>query len=286
LFGRSLLATVRAWLLGAPGLRFGAFGRLVGARALLVGERAGLDLLLTPVNIVRYWEFPFARRHLPPRTGSCLDVASPRLFSYYVASYRGPSSIRVINPDVADADLTANLAAVLRLGCIDVEAVPVQALASEGGRYDAIWSISVVEHIPGDGDTAAMRVMYGALAPGGRLIVTVPVDRRPWDEFRDADPYGLGSSRGPQGYFFQRWYDEAAIHTRLIDPIEPPSVALEWFGERVPGRFADYEREWQRFGHRRTVDDPHEIGAWYRPFARWAEMPGQGVCGIAIGKPS
>jgi hypothetical protein len=59
-------------------------------------------------------------------------------------------------------------------------------------------------------------------------------------------------------------------------------VTLEWFGERVAGRFAGDERDRQRRRHHRTVDDPWEIGAWYRRFPAWPEMPVQGVCGIAM----
>jgi SAM-dependent methyltransferase len=284
LLGRAMIAALAGWIRGAPGQRFGVFGRVVGLRAVIARRAGGSDLLLTPVNIVRYWEFPFALRHLPRNARSFLDVGSPRLLSLYVASRQRSARLRVINPDVRDAEETAGLATMLGLTNVGVDTVFVAALAGDPRRYDAIWSISVVEHMAGDGDREAMALMYDALAPGGRLLVTVPVDRRAWAEFRDSDIYGLGLPREPEGYFFQRWYDEASVRGRLIDPIGPDRVSVEWFGERVPGRFAAYEREWIRRGHARTVDDPLEIARGYRSFAGWAEMPGQGVCGIAIEK--
>jgi SAM-dependent methyltransferase len=244
-----------------------------------------MDLLLTPVNIVRYWEFPFALRSLAKEPGRCLDVSSPRLFSFYVASHRRATLVRMLNPDVRDAELTRSLAKRLGRRALVVESLPVSAIEEERERYDSIWSISVIEHIPSDGDIEAMRLMFAALAPGGTLIVTVPVDRRAWDEYRRNDAYALGTEESPQGVFFQRWYDEDAIERRLLDPVRDGDVQLEWFGERVAGRFAEYEQDWIRRGRERIVDDPREIADWYEVFDRWSDMAGQGVCGIVVRKP-
>lgn len=267
-------------------MSFASFGRSVGWRVLLARDRTGLDLLLTPVSIVRYWEFPFLLGNLRQPPGKCLDVASPRLVTYYVARYSQPDSIRVLNPDESDAILTASLAKRIGLRSIEVEAQPASVLLGDTAKYDSIWSISVLEHISGNGDTDAIRAMYEALAPGGRIVVTVPVDRRPWDEYRKEDVYGLGLTRTDRGFFFQRWYDETTLAERLIHPVSASAVRTEWFGERVKGRFAEYEKDWIRRGHGRTVDDPREIADWYRPFASWADMPGQGVCGIVIERPA
>ena len=281
---RAILASMVGWALRAPGQRFGLFGRATGLRAIVARTAGGIDLLLSPVNIVRYWEFPFALDRLPSTATAFLDVGSPRLLSLYVASKRPASRLRVINPDLRDIEQTAALATTLGLKNIEIDSTFVTALRGDARLYDAIWSISVIEHIPGDGDSEAMGLMYAALAPGGRLLVTVPADRLAWDEFRDVDMYGLGLPQESGGYFFQRWYDEAVLWARLIEPIRPDRVSVEWFGERVAGRFAAYERDWIQRGHRRTVSDPVEIAKWYRSYSSWAKMPGQGVCGIAIEK--
>lgn len=284
LLARSIRSERYARNSGTLGMEFAGLGRRIGLRALLARDPVALDMLLTPVNIVRYWEFPFTRRHLPEPPGRCLDVSSPRLFSLFAATHLGPTSIRIINPDARDASETERLAAVSKLTSIRVDQVPVGAIEGARDQYDSIWSISVVEHIAGDGDVEAMRLMFEALAPGGRLIVTVPVDRRAWSEYRDEDVYGLGLPREPEGYFFQRWYDELAVKTRLMDPLPSTPSCVEWFGERVAGRFAEYERDWIRRGHQRTVDDPREITDWFASYGRWADMPGQGVCGLVIEK--
>jgi SAM-dependent methyltransferase len=283
---RALRATRHAARAGGPGLEFAAFGRSLGLKALAAGDRSGYDLLVTPVSSVRYWEFPFVLEHLAEKPGRCLDISSPRLFSFYVAARRKPSSVRMLNPDHLDSHVTRRLASRFGFRTVDVETLPVSAIEGQYGAYDSIWSISVIEHIPQDGDIEAMRLMYAALAPGGTLAVTVPVDRRAWDEYREDDVYSLGIESGPTGRFFQRWYDGQAIASRLLEPLGPVDVDVAWFGERVAGRYAAYEKDWLRRGRERTVDDPREIADWYSPFPAWADMPGQGVCGIAVRKPS
>jgi len=284
LLGRALRSYRRAERLGAPGLDFARFGRRTGINLLLRGDPGGPALLLTPVNIVRYWEFSFAWEALAGRGGRCLDVASPRLFSIRVASSRNGVHVRMINPDGQDACVTRRFARRLNLTQLAVEALPVEEL--DDRRYDLIWSISVLEHIAGDrGDTEAIRRLYGALAPGGRLIVTVPVARKYEIEMREHDEYGLGTPGAGGTYFFQRLYDEAAIHRRLIEPSGGAATQIEWWGERTPGRFRAYEKRWIAEDHRCTVDDPEEVAREYRTYRTWGEMPGLGVCGIVMDKP-
>ncbi len=236
------------------------------------------------MNIVRYWEFAFAWQALAGRQGRCLDVASPRLFSIRAASSGRGLHVRMVNPDAEDARVTRRFARRLNLVEFVVDTLPVEEL--DDSRYDLIWSISVVEHIAGDdGDTQAIRRLYGALVPGGRLIVTVPVARAFEVEMREHDEYGLGIPGAGGRYFFQRIYDEAAIHRRLIEPSGEAATRIEWWGERRPGRFREYEKRWVAEGHRCTVDDPEEIAREYRTYRTWEEMPGMGVCGIVIDKP-
>lgn len=269
---------------GLPGMAFDSFGRRCGLAAAVRGRDEGLMMLLSPVSIVRYWEFPFVRRHLPDTAGAALDVASPRLFSFYALERGLVSRVRMINPDGRDARQTADLARVLGIGALEVDEIPVADIRDEPSMYDVAWSISVIEHIPQDGDIEAVDLMWRALRPGGRLLITVPVDRRAWDEYRDHDTYQLGLRDEGAGYFFQRWYDAAAIRSRLLSRVGGGRVALEWFGERDPGHFEAYEREWLARGYTRTLDDAREIVDHYREYPDWESMPGRGVVGIAVEK--
>ena len=71
---------------------------------------------------------------------------------------------------------------------LHLEALDLRSALSDGKTYDCIWSLSVVEHIAGQyDDRYAIQAMYKALEPGGRMILTVPVDRLFWDEYRVQD---------------------------------------------------------------------------------------------------
>jgi len=224
LLGRALRSYRRAERLGAPGLDFARFGRRTGINLLLRGDPGGPALLLTPVNIVRYWEFSFAWEALAGRGGRCLDVASPRLFSIRVASSRNGVHVRMINPDGQDACVTRRFARRLNLTQLAVEALPVEEL--DDRRYDLIWSISVLEHIAGDrGDTEAIRRLYGALAPGGRLIVIDTARQGLLGRFGSApaaDSGGTLSALHAAGFRPARLLAEREGH-RFIEGLKPQS---------------------------------------------------------------
>jgi hypothetical protein len=126
--------------------------------------------------------------------------------------------------------------------------------------------------------------MYNALSEGGRLIITIPVDRTFWKEYRDHDNYGTQGQKIKGKYFFQNFYDKNAVWERLVAPIGREPAVVRWFGETVPGRFAEYHQRWMRYGHNCTVNDPREITDYYREFSSWEEMPGIGVCGLMFEK--
>lgn len=286
LFYRANRALHYARKQGILGIDFADYGRRLGLRLLCRVVPGGISLLLRPVSITRYFEFDFALSALPSNLGSCLDASSPRLFSFYALEHRSPRSLLMINPDIEDLEFSRVLAAKLSLTNIEFAGRAVDQLQSER-KYDCIWSLSVLEHIaePYD-DTVAIQFLYEALRPGGRLIVTVPTDKQFRCEFRVRDHYGMGNEREDGSYFFQRFYDEQAIYDRLLTHISAKPTTLRWFGERSPGHFNKYISRWLKYKLRVTVDDPREIADHYQEFACWDEMPGVGVCGIIIDKPS
>lgn len=286
LYARGQAAARYATTRGAPGLEFNRFGNRLGYRLLQKGAlRAGIQYLLNPVSIVRYFEFPFALSCLPARHGSFLDVGSPRLFGLYVAEKYRQSSVTMINPDPQDASETAKTISKLRIANVGVKCCGVDLLAAQEQTYDCIWAISVVEHIYGKyDDSAAIRLMYRSLNKDGRLILTFPVDRNFWVEYRERDYYGTQPSQIEGRRFFQRIYDKASIEERLLAPIEREPSIVQWFGETTLGRYKEYEELWMSEGLNCTVEDPREIADHYREFSSWEEMPGLGVCGLMIEK--
>ncbi len=288
---RAHRAFARARRLDLPGRDFYRLGRRLGWRLLRRDPAAAQALLACPVSSTRYFEFDFARRALAqdgfaPRR--CLDVSSPFLFSFDVARRVPGVRIRMLNPDRRDGAQTRRMATRLAWPGIEVEEAGVESLDAAAGDYDAVWSLSVIEHIAGAGgdDRDAVRRMWQAVRPGGRLILTVPTDRQAWDEYRDRDAYGTQPRDAATArYFFQRFYDEAAIRARLVGTIGQEPARVEWFGEKTPGHFHAYIARWRREGAAATRDDPWDVAANYRTYPSFGAMPGAGVCGLLFIKP-
>lgn len=286
LYIRSVRALKYAERRGLTGTEFGNFGRMLGRRLLVKGLPGRKDYLLNPVHSTRYFEFPFALDCLPASPRLCLDVSSPRLFSLYVAKKYPSTSILMINPDQDDVRRTMSSIHCLGLQNINVKNCLIDNLSTSDQRYDCIWAISVIEHISGAyDDQYAIKVMYDSLAVGGRLILTVPVDRTFWNEYRDQDYYGTQPINNDNNkYFFQRFYDKHAIMERLVSQVGKQPTKIRWFGEVSAGLFSDYVQQSIQHDYLVTVEDPKEIVDNYQEYESWEEMPGIGVCGLMFEK--
>jgi len=285
-------AHARALRYGLRGNDFYRLGRSMGWKMLPTGSFIARQLLWTPVSSTRYFEFDFARRALAqdgfaPRR--CLDVSSPFLFSFDVARRRPEVQVRMLNPDPRDWRLTRLMATRLGWPGIEPVGVGVEALDDEPPAiWDAVWSLSVIEHVAGAAgdDRDAVRRMWQAVRPGGRLILTVPTDRQAWDEYRESDEYGTQAAPAAgRRCFFQRFYDEEAIAERIVRTIGVAPARQEWFGEKSNGHFHAYVARWRREGTAATLDDPLDVAANYQIYPSFAAMPGAGVCGLLFRKP-
>ncbi|MBE0677027.1 MAG: hypothetical protein IH591_20405, partial [Bacteroidales bacterium] len=157
------------------------------------------------------------------------------------------------------------------------------------GVFNTIWSISVIEHINTNGltDSDAARIMFNALKPGGRLIITVPVDKPGWIEYRNRPEY-RGKARtddeGDGKYFFQRFYDYELVQQRIIGAIGKKPSIQTWYGEKERGRFHKYIQHWMEKGEVATINDPTEMAKNYQLYDNYDLMPGAGVCGLVFDK--
>ena len=287
LYLQALSSARNAVKLSDAGMMFNRYGRQHGWKLIRRLVRGGFAYLLAPVSSFRYFEFPFALASLPPALGRCLDVSSPRLFSIYVSQKCHPASILMVNPDEQDIQLSATMVERLKISNIRTICYGVDVLENPQDFFDCIWAISVIEHISGKyDDRYAVRLMYDALAMGGTLILTVPVDRQFWDEYRTQAHYGIPKKQSDVGgYFFQRYYDKAAIWGRLVHSIGVEPSSVRWFGEKNAGHFVKYEQRWLREGYNFTVNDPMEMAENFKEFSSWELMPGKGVCGLVFKKP-
>ena len=172
--------------------------------------RAALYRLLVPLEPWRYYEL--ARVAREPFAGACPDVSSPKLLASLLA--------REGQGDWVAVDLLEDEIARWRTvdPGLELRVEDARALSFADESFDAIACVSVIEHVPGEGDRRAMEEMRRVLRPGGALHLTTNVGARP-GEVRTARPvYDTGEEREPgaEGAFFERRYSRETLEERLL----------------------------------------------------------------------
>jgi SAM-dependent methyltransferase len=194
----------------------------LGLRALRHREarRAAAWRIWMPLDVDRVAELPWAARQiLNARPRRVLDLASPKLLGLWLAENSGA---QVVATDAWEAEVETwkRLAKAAdphgrRFGALRLEMADGTALPYQSGEFDAAYSVSVIEHIPGNGDTAAMAELERVLRPGGTLALTFPFRERFEEEFVHHDLYGQRYRGEP--IFFQRHYSLEAVQERLLN---------------------------------------------------------------------
>jgi hypothetical protein len=284
---KAIIARNQAFAIGGPGLKFDTFGRRIGWKLILKCHLSGIEYLLHPIVHVRYFEFSFAFDNLPKSIDDCLDISSPRLFSFFVSKNIAKTKITMLNPDSDDVEESLNILGILDLSNIIIKNIGIAELDKMKmlEKFDAIWSISVIEHIEGSlNDSDAVRIMYQALRKKGRLILTIPVDRNFRIETSETKQYGTQPRMDDGTYYFQRIYDMESIKIRLSQAVGKEPAVIRWFGESQCGWYNNYYTN--TYGHAKkwSVTDVAEIALNFREYESWEKMPGMGICGVVYEK--
>jgi SAM-dependent methyltransferase len=218
-----------------------AYGLKVGLALARDGHpRRALRYLRNPVSYWRGLEYALVLRSGAfQRDQRVLDIGSPKLLALYLASRVGA---RVVATDLDPYFVPE----YTRLG--ELEGLsPARFVAGvEDGRqltfadgsFDRIYSISVVEHIEGDGDARCLQEIGRVLAPGGIALLTTPFAAQSRDVYRPAGyAYWNRSARRDVGrdVFFERRYSEDDLWRRLIEPSGLSLKRLQFVGERIKG---------------------------------------------------
>jgi SAM-dependent methyltransferase len=216
-----------------------AFGFKVGGKLLVKGRpKLALPYLGRPVNYWRTVEYRLITDAANFTSADrVLDVGSPKLLALYLAKVVGAE----VHATDIDDYFVERLEEVAR-----VEGIPAGRLhiGVEDGReltfpdatFDKVYSLSVVEHIPDDGDTACIHEIARVLVPGGECYLTVPF----WptsrvDHVDDEGVYWTKHSVASGGgkVFYQRRYSEEDLFARLIQPSGLTLKTLQYVGEKV-----------------------------------------------------
>ncbi len=227
--------------------RLGAHWLRGGWRHRWGGARVGLCRLLVPLDPWRFWEL--GRIVDEPFAGRNLDVSSPKLLPSLLRREGRGSWIAV--------DLFATEIESWRLvdPDLDLRIEDARTLSFDDASFDGCICVSVIEHIPDEGDTRAMGEIWRVLRPGGVLHLTTTVANPPRDEMIDREVYGDASARVGDEVFYSRYYGDAELDARLL--------TLAWEIEA---------REYVRQIHPGIEARFHKWAPWSYPFGvvlRW-----------------
>lgn len=228
------------------------YGMKLGARMLVHGQvKRGLRFLVVPVNYWRTVEYKLVLDAADFQADDrILDIGSPKLLSLYLAKRVGAQVHATDIEDyfVSEYEYLRNLEGIPPEK-YQVSVADGRDLPFENGAFTKVFAISVIEHIPGDGDSVCMREIRRVLAPGGQCLLTVPFASAGREEYAAGNAFywSTSSTEGGdkmQGIFYQRRYSERDLHERLIVPSGMRPERLAYVGERVLTRssheFCDY----------------------------------------------
>lgn len=188
-------------------------------------RREAVVRVLVPLDPSRYLEFPETLRELGAGPGDrVLDLASPKL----VAAYLARQGTKVLSVDELESEIENWRALAGHIHGLDLQVADGRSLPFADASFDHAYSISVLEHIPGDGDARALRELARVVRPGGRVVVTLPYAEEYSEDWRERPVY-VDHGDVDRRYFFGRWYDAAHIDA-LVAAVAPD---LEEWGRRL-----------------------------------------------------
>jgi len=198
-------------------------------------------------DYARYFEYPKAVEMMEIEEGeslSLLDVGSGRQgqFPLYLAAKFPQLSVCSSDPredftEQRQRVEALGLRASVEAGRLRFEQMDILSPVFPEAHFDRISCISTIEHIPGDGDTAAIRNMARLLKPGGLLVVSVPFNWYHSGEIYREEPMysvphsGRQSAPGDRRCFFERVYDDPSLRQRLVEPSGLSLEKMIYFGE-------------------------------------------------------
>jgi SAM-dependent methyltransferase len=285
----SLPCWLAAHLVGTPGLFLhGEMSRL--GLGLLFNRKAPLDLMkihpmiFAPVVLTRYFEFEFAWQALEKHPMEhYLDVSSPYAFPLLLVHRKPDLQAELINPDSGDLSITTEYVDATGVrdrcrlhGCL-VEDAPFTS-----GSFDAITSLSVVEHIPDV--RPAVEKMWTMLKPGGKLVLTLPCARNASSLYVNRNEYGLLDADEDGFVFLEYVFDDALLRNDIFWVTGNP-VRTVIYGEKSPGFLrGELLNRWS--GHPwRYWREPILMGKNFGYFDKISDLPGEGVIGLEFVKP-
>lgn len=190
-------------------------GLRIGLITLLRGRWVeGAKQLIAPVGYWRLWpNAVILSQYRSKRPPSILDASSPKLPSLILGQHAEIWATDLDDPQLMSRwRVTADSLGLLRYHTQYENACK---FSFPDAKFDLVYSISVIEHIPEQGDTQALAEFARVTKPGGTVIVEVPYRRQRKEISHHYDSKGAPLA-APQ--FYERYYDQEWLESRLQVP--------------------------------------------------------------------
>lgn len=217
------------------------YGLRLGFRSILRGRlnRESFKNLVVPVNYWRTLEYRLISDALQVTSADrILDIGSPKLLSLYLSDKVGAE---VYSTDIEDYFIRS-YSGYRELKHIDEHKFHVMTM---DGRnipfgdefFTKIFSISVLEHIPDNGDSICAAEIGRTLARGGICGLTIPFSPTSAIEYKDPEQFYWANRTQErvktERVFFQRRYSEEDIYQRIVGPSSLRIEKMLYMGERL-----------------------------------------------------
>ncbi|MBN1938577.1 MAG: class I SAM-dependent methyltransferase [Candidatus Aminicenantes bacterium] len=216
---------------------FAIFGLGAGAASFVrngftPGFRVAASAVLQPLNsYTRFPEYHFLDREIaallsdrpsPSVLPRLLDIGSPKLFGFHLAR-RYPVTVVLTDISPLNIEPYKKMWTALRSGArgrVVFETRDARRLTDPDDAYDAVYAMSVLEHIEGTaGDTASVEEMIRVTKPGGLLAFSVPFGPVYQEQTIRGIAHAVERTERDTLHFFQRIYDPVQFERRLRRPL-------------------------------------------------------------------
>lgn len=170
-----------------------------------------------PMNYVRMIELPLTIILLDLKKESrILDISSPQLLSLYLGTNGFPNITISDIEDYFVGDFkiyTKEFGFSPQIKTFDATNIPF-----DDSSFDRVFSVSVLEHVPDDGDVEIAKEVARVLKPDGIFVITCPASVAYSEEWlKNRNFYWSSKVREDGRVFFQRRYDERSIKERFAN---------------------------------------------------------------------